>query len=181
MEELKKLNANLSARNVELVKKLNTTKTERDNFEQLFIDWKKINEDSSELLNLLQKDKQKCEHENMLLKQDINVLKKQLSNGKYNNNSNNNINTLQNNNANKKLSIITVKNKNEFDHQKQQNELQKRKQNPINDEMSICFHSFERNANIPNEMNILLDRIENDLKFVFDDTFLNQPTRTQKK
>eukprot|EP01084_Bolivina_argentea_P138470 243760_1 len=134
-EGLRKLNKDLLIRNAELVKKLNRTKTERDNFEQLFIDWKKINKDASEALNLLQKDKQKCEEENIILKQEINEykleiktlklqnnerneqcnhllstcnkLKKQLSNGGYNN-SNNNINTLKFNYQQKKNEIDQI-------------------------------------------------------------------------
>jgi len=53
---LRKLNKDLLTRNAELVKRLNRTKTERDNFEQLFIDWKKVNKDASETIHLLQRD-----------------------------------------------------------------------------------------------------------------------------
>jgi len=55
-EGLRRLNKDLLTRNAELVKRLNRMKTERDNFEQLFMDWKKVNKDASETINLLQRD-----------------------------------------------------------------------------------------------------------------------------
>lgn len=61
------LNKDLLTRNAELVKRLKKMKTERDDFESLSNQWKKINNDASRALNLLQRDNQKYQEENAAL------------------------------------------------------------------------------------------------------------------
>eukprot|EP01083_Nonionella_stella_P009323 26897_1 len=83
---LRKLNKDLLTRNAELVQRLNRMKSERDNFEQLFTDWKKINKDASEALNLLQKEKKLSEAQNVSLHKQIQEYKMEIASLKLQNN-----------------------------------------------------------------------------------------------
>jgi len=62
-EKLLSLNKDLLTRNAELVKRLKKMKTERDDFESQSNSWKKISNDASQALTLLQRDNQKHQEE----------------------------------------------------------------------------------------------------------------------
>mmetsp|Transcript_40391 Transcript_40391/g.49820 ORF Transcript_40391/g.49820 Transcript_40391/m.49820 type:complete len:486 (-) Transcript_40391:44-1501(-) len=66
-ETLLRHNKELQTKNLELIKKLNKTTVERDNFEKLFLDWKKINKDASNALEYLQNEQMLLKKQNIKL------------------------------------------------------------------------------------------------------------------
>ena len=135
MEGLKSLNKELLTRNAELVQKLTRMKAERDNFEQLFTEWKKINHNSSEALNLLQKEKNKYYEENMSLNSQIKEYRQEIKSLKLQNRERleqcehllvrctqyqNDVNNLRNESGDKEINNVnTLK----FNYQQKKNEM----------------------------------------------------------
>jgi len=137
MDGLRTLNKDLLSRNAELVQRLTRMKTERDNFEQLFKEWKQINHNSSEALNLLQKEKNKYYEENVLLNDQIKIYEQQIESLKMQNTERmeqcnhlllrcsqyqNDINNLKNNNKEQSNDNNNI-NKLKFNYQQKKNEM----------------------------------------------------------